>query len=124
MVLKGVDDVKDTVRQAATSTLRMIGKMTVRMSNIEVSPRAVVKRAVDIALPFLLDKGINNEVKDTQMVCMYYAIEIIKVRTPCVPCCRCPHFSPPTAVVVTAHVLCRTRANASGHTSPSQCKRS
>jgi len=84
-VLKGVDDVKDTVRQAATSTLRMIGKMTVRMSNIEVSPRAVVKRAVDIALPFLLDKGINNEVKDTQMVCMYYAIEIIKVRTPCVP---------------------------------------
>lgn len=67
MVLKGVDDIKDTVRTAATSTLRVIGKMTVRMANLDVSSRTTAQRAVDIALPFLIDQGMVNEVKDVQV---------------------------------------------------------
>ena len=67
VVLKGVDDIKDTVRQAAVTTLRAIGKMTVRMANVEVTNTTSARRAVNVALPFLIDKGINNEVKDIQV---------------------------------------------------------
>jgi len=79
-VLKGVDDIKESVRAKATSTLRMLGKMTSRLTNIEVSPESVVQRALDIALPFLLDKGINNEVQDVQVMCIMFAADMVKVR--------------------------------------------
>ena len=69
VVLKGADDIKDTVRTAATSTLRVIGKMTVRMANLDVSSRPTAQRAVDIALPFLIDQGMVNGVKEIQVGC-------------------------------------------------------
>lgn len=45
------------MRKAATVALRTLGGLTVRMSDTNYTSPSQAKQSLDIALPFLLEKG-------------------------------------------------------------------
>jgi hypothetical protein len=50
--------IKETVRKAAQVALRTLGGLTVRLSDPNYTSKQQAKETLEIALPFLLDKGM------------------------------------------------------------------
>ena len=76
--LKAADDMTEMVRQAASPLVRAIGKMTLTMCSPEERGEEAARRAVGVALPFLLRDGILSSSKDARKVCLGLLVEIVK----------------------------------------------
>lgn len=56
MTLRAMDDVKESCRAAAAATMRTLQSVTLRLADPAASPSADAAQAVDMMLPFLLQK--------------------------------------------------------------------
>lgn len=67
------------MRKAATVALRTLGGLTVRMSDTNYTSPAQAKKSLDIALPFLLEKGITNDAQEVRSFSLNLILKICKV---------------------------------------------
>ncbi|XP_062864223.1 proteasome adapter and scaffold protein ECM29 isoform X1 [Trichomycterus rosablanca] len=75
-----LDDVKETVRKAADSTLKTLSKVCVRTCE---SSGASAQRTVGVLLPILLDKGIVSSVQEVRALSVQTLVKISKTAGSC-----------------------------------------
>lgn len=57
MVLRAVDDIKESVRAAAAVLVKTLKNLTLRLCDPQVTPPREAGEAVGLALPLMLEKG-------------------------------------------------------------------
>ena len=57
MVLRAVDDIKESVRAAAAVLVKTLRNLTLRLCDPQVTPPREAGEAVGLALPLMLEKG-------------------------------------------------------------------
>ena len=57
MVLRAVDDIKESVRTAAAVLVKTLRNLTLRLCDPQVTPTREAGEAVGLALPLMLEKG-------------------------------------------------------------------
>ena len=57
MVLRAVDDIKESVRAAAASLVKTLRNLTLRLCDPQVTSTKEAAEAVSVALPLMLEKG-------------------------------------------------------------------
>ena len=57
MVLRAVDDIKESVRAAAAVLVKALRNLTLRLCDPQVTPPREAGEAVGLALPLMLEKG-------------------------------------------------------------------
>lgn len=60
MTLRALDDIKESVRAAATTLVRTLRSLTLRVADPQLSPPAHATAAITVALPLLLEKGATH----------------------------------------------------------------
>ena len=60
-IMRAFDDIKTTVREAASEAVKILTKISERLCNTSITPTNECKRAIAILLPHLLRKGIMND---------------------------------------------------------------
>lgn len=80
--LRAIDDLKDSVRETALTTLKTLGRLTVRLCDPAQSSQRQGAATVAIVLPFLLHDGVTSPIKDAQTQCLSYLREVVKVAGP------------------------------------------
>ena len=79
-VLRCVDDVKETVREDATVTLKVLGRLSLRLCDPGAGGRADEgAAAIATVLPFLLYQGIASPSKEVAGPCMTYLVSLARV---------------------------------------------
>eukprot|EP00026_Physarum_polycephalum_P000236 Phypoly_transcript_00236.p1 GENE.Phypoly_transcript_00236~~Phypoly_transcript_00236.p1 ORF type:complete len:1888 (+),score=384.04 Phypoly_transcript_00236:110-5665(+) len=82
MCFRCLDDIKETVRKAAQVALRTLGGLTVRLSDPNYTSTSQAKQTLEIALPFLLDKGITNDAAEVRSFTLNLILKICKSAGP------------------------------------------
>lgn len=67
MTLRAMDDIKETVRQAALSLAKTLRSVSLRLVDAGVSGPAVASAAVGALLPVLLEQGLASSVGEVQV---------------------------------------------------------
>jgi hypothetical protein len=57
MVLRAMDDIKESCREAAAGAMRSLRSLTLRLADPSATPAADAREAVALMLPFLLETG-------------------------------------------------------------------
>ncbi|GBG83689.1 hypothetical protein CBR_g37490 [Chara braunii] len=61
LAIRALDDLKETVRNAAGVLCRTLKSLTVRLCDRSLTPELDVEQCLEIILPFLMNKGIVND---------------------------------------------------------------
>ncbi|RUS30672.1 proteasome stabiliser-domain-containing protein [Jimgerdemannia flammicorona] len=78
MCFRAVDDIKESVREAATSTCRNLVKLTVHYCDASMVSPADGAKVMNIVVPFLLQKGIVSGAKDVQKFSLDTILKVCK----------------------------------------------
>ncbi|KAI9480308.1 MAG: proteasome stabiliser-domain-containing protein [Benjaminiella poitrasii] len=78
MCFRALDDIKESVRQAATQTCRSLTKMTVHYCDPSTVAMADGLKAMDIVMPFLLEKGIVSDAEDVRKFSLDAVLRVCK----------------------------------------------
>lgn len=78
MCFRALDDIKDSVRQAATQTCRSLTKLTVHYCDPTMVAVADGKKVMDIVMPFLLQKGIVSDAEDVRKFSLDAVLRVCK----------------------------------------------
>ncbi|OBZ85602.1 Proteasome-associated protein ECM29 [Choanephora cucurbitarum] len=78
MCFRALDDIKDSVRQAATQTCRSLTKLTVHYCDPTMVAMADGYKVMDIVMPFLLQKGIVSDAEDVQKFSLDAVLKVCK----------------------------------------------
>jgi proteasome component ECM29 len=78
MSFRALDDIKDSVRQAATQTSRTLTKLTVHYCDPTMVAMADGKKVMDIVMPFLLQKGIVSDAEDVRKFSLDAVLRVCK----------------------------------------------
>lgn len=57
MVLRAMDDIKESCREAAVGAMRSLRSVTLRLADPSATQAPEASEAISLMLPFLLDKG-------------------------------------------------------------------
>lgn len=84
------DDVKESCQKAALSAVKKLGQFCIKICNPNYTPPEKVKRALDVLVPYFLEKGIHFPVKEL----VFFSIEHLdKICEAAGHLCR-PHIAP------------------------------
>ncbi|ORX62567.1 ARM repeat-containing protein [Hesseltinella vesiculosa] len=78
MSFRALDDIKGSVRQAATQTCKQLTKLTVHYCDPQVVSLADGAKVMDIVMPFLLQKGIVSDAEDVQKFSLDAVLRVCK----------------------------------------------
>ncbi|KAI7902114.1 proteasome stabiliser-domain-containing protein [Cokeromyces recurvatus] len=78
MCFRALDDIKESVRQAATQTCRSLTKMTVHYCDPSTVAFADGMKAMNIVMPFLLEKGIVSDAEDVRKFSLDAVLKVCK----------------------------------------------
>lgn len=78
MCFRALDDIKDSVRQAATQTCRSLTKLTVHYCDPTMVAIADGKKVMDIVMPFLLQKGLVSDAEDVRKFSLDAVLRVCK----------------------------------------------
>lgn len=78
MSFRALDDIKDSVRQAATQTCRTLTKLTVHYCDPSVVAMTDGLKVMDIVMPFLLHHGIVSDAEDVQKFSLDAVLRVCK----------------------------------------------
>ncbi|KAI8369986.1 proteasome stabiliser-domain-containing protein [Blakeslea trispora] len=78
MCFRALDDIKDSVRQAATQTCRSLTKLTVHYCDPSMVAMADGYKVMDTVMPFLLQKGIVSDAEDVQKFSLDAVLKVCK----------------------------------------------
>ncbi|GAN03092.1 proteasome-associated protein ECM29 homolog [Mucor ambiguus] len=78
MCFRALDDIKDSVRQAATATCRSLTKLTVHYCDPTMVAMADGLKVMDIVMPFLLQKGIVSDAEDVRKFSLDAVLRVCK----------------------------------------------
>ncbi|KAI8875721.1 ARM repeat-containing protein, partial [Backusella circina FSU 941] len=78
MCFRALDDIKDSVRQAATATCRSLTKLTVHYCDPTTVAMADGLKVMDIVMPFLLQKGVVSDAEDVQKFSLDAVLKVCK----------------------------------------------
>ncbi|KAI8639177.1 proteasome stabiliser-domain-containing protein [Parasitella parasitica] len=78
MCFRALDDIKDSVRQAATATCRSLTKLTVHYCDPTMVAMADGVKVMDIVMPFLLQKGIVSDAEDVRKFSLDAVLRVCK----------------------------------------------
>ncbi|KAF7732558.1 hypothetical protein EC973_003305 [Apophysomyces ossiformis] len=78
MCFRALDDIKGSVRQAATQTCKSLTKLTVHYCDPNVVSAADGSKVIDIVMPFLLQKGIVSDAEDVQKFSLDAVLRVCK----------------------------------------------
>ncbi|KAI8073997.1 proteasome stabiliser-domain-containing protein [Gongronella butleri] len=78
MAFRALDDIKGSVRQAATQTCKQLTKLTVHYCDPQVVSLADGAKVMDIVMPFLLQKGIVSDAEDVQKFSLDAVLRVCK----------------------------------------------
>ena len=77
LVLRNLDDFKETVRAAAALTCNSLSKITVKLCN-SADNKELAEKNIGILLPLVLDYVVNSSVKEVQTICLVTLVSITK----------------------------------------------
>eukprot|EP00736_Rhodelphis_marinus_P002650 Rmarinus@m.5492 len=75
---RALDDIKETVRKAATQVCRRLASLSERLCDPTQTLRKDATSALGAVLPALFEKGFANESKDVQKLCVKLVSGVIK----------------------------------------------
>ncbi|KAG0174143.1 hypothetical protein DFQ29_007586 [Apophysomyces sp. BC1021] len=78
MCFRALDDIKGSVRQAATQTCKTLTKLTVHYCDPSVVSTADGSKVIDIVMPFLLQKGIVSDAEDVRKFSLDAVLRVCK----------------------------------------------
>ncbi|KAI8987056.1 proteasome stabiliser-domain-containing protein [Pilobolus umbonatus] len=78
MCFRALDDIKDSVRQAATQSCRSLTKLTVHYCDPSVVSVSDGEKVMDIVMPFLLHKGIVSDAEDVRKFSLDAVLRVCK----------------------------------------------
>ncbi|KAI9024387.1 proteasome stabiliser-domain-containing protein [Phycomyces nitens] len=78
MSFRALDDIKGSVRQAATQTCKSLTRLTVHYCDPNVVSMSDGAKVVDIVVPFLLQKGIVSDAEDVQKFSLDAVLKLCK----------------------------------------------
>ncbi|KAI8088970.1 proteasome stabiliser-domain-containing protein [Halteromyces radiatus] len=78
MCFRALDDIKGSVRQAATQTCKQLTKLTVHYCDPEVVSPQDGGKVMDIVMPFLLHKGIVSDAEDVRKFSLDAVLKVCK----------------------------------------------
>lgn len=78
MCFRALDDIKDSVRQAATATCRSLTKLTVHYCDPTMVAMADGLKVMDIVMPFLLQKGLVSDAEDVRKFSLDAVLKVCK----------------------------------------------
>lgn len=78
MCFRALDDIKDSVRQAATQTCRSLTKLTVHYCDPTMVAIADGEKVMDIVMPFLLEKGLVSDAEDVRKFSLDAVLRVCK----------------------------------------------
>ncbi|RCI02581.1 hypothetical protein CU098_001872 [Rhizopus stolonifer] len=78
MCFRALDDIKDSVRQAAIQTCRSLTKLTVHYCDPTMVAMADGYKVMDIVMPFLLQKGVVSDAEDVQKFSLDAVLKVCK----------------------------------------------
>lgn len=64
MMLRAMDDIKDSVRSAAGGLMRTVRGISLRLCDVSMTPHSEAQAAVAVVLPILLKTGILSNVAE------------------------------------------------------------
>lgn len=83
-LLRGVDDVQDSVRDAATAAFAAVSKLTVRLcdtrGNVDQMDNRDSKAIINALLPYLLHEGVKHPIQQARSLSVTCLLDIVKVR--------------------------------------------
>ena len=77
LILRNLDDFKESVRVAATLVCVSLSKITVKICNSS-NDKELAEKNIVILLPLVLDYVVNSPVKDVQSICLSTLVSITK----------------------------------------------
>ncbi|CAO3648654.1 unnamed protein product [Cunninghamella echinulata] len=78
MCFRALDDIKGSVRQAATQTCKQLTKLTVHYCDPDVVSVQDGAKVMDIVMPFLLQKGIVSDAEDVRKFSLDAVLKVCK----------------------------------------------
>ncbi|CAO3691804.1 unnamed protein product [Rhizopus stolonifer] len=78
MAFRALDDIKDSVRQAATQTCRTLTKLTVHYCDPTMVALADGEKVMSIVMPFLLQRGIVSDAEDVRKFSLDAVLRVCK----------------------------------------------
>ncbi|ORZ22637.1 armadillo-type protein [Absidia repens] len=78
MCFRALDDIKGSVRQAATQTCKQLTKLTVHYCDPSVVSTQDGAKVMDIVMPFLLHKGIVSDAEDVRKFSLDAVLRVCK----------------------------------------------
>ncbi|KAL0086564.1 proteasome stabiliser-domain-containing protein [Phycomyces blakesleeanus] len=78
MSFRALDDIKGSVRQAATQTCKSLTRLTVHYCDPNVVSVSDGAKVVEIVMPFLLEKGIVSDAEDVQKFSLDAVLKLCK----------------------------------------------
>lgn len=78
MCFRTLDDIKGSVRQAATQTCKQLTKLTVHYCDPDVVSTQDGVKVMDIVMPFLLQKGIVSDAEDVRKFSLDAVLRVCK----------------------------------------------
>ncbi|KAI7869867.1 proteasome stabiliser-domain-containing protein [Spinellus fusiger] len=78
MSFRALDDIKGSVRQAATQTCKALTRLTLHYCDPSVVSSSDGIKVIDIVMPFLLQKGIVSDAEDVQKFSLNAVLKLCK----------------------------------------------
>ncbi|KAL3147888.1 hypothetical protein ABBQ32_002606 [Trebouxia sp. C0010 RCD-2024] len=82
MVLRAVDDIKESVRAAAAVLVKTLRNLTLRLCDPQVTPPGEAGEAVGLALPLMLEKGVTSQVAEVRGLALDTIAKMVKAAGP------------------------------------------
>lgn len=82
--MRCIDDVKDSVRQAALSLVRALTSFSVRVCDLTCNSLQVISQPVNVVVPLLISQASNAEaveVKAVSLSCLFSVVKVIMKET-------------------------------------------
>ena len=76
---RAMDDIKETVRNAADRLCRAVSSLTIRLCDVSLTEISYAKKAMEIVLPLLLSEGILSKVDSIRKASIGVVMKLAKV---------------------------------------------
>ena len=73
-----MDDIKESVRVAATKTVAALSRVCIRMCDVAQSGSKAGEKAIQVILPVLLEKGLLSNVSEVKAAALNVLVKITK----------------------------------------------
>ncbi|DBB07277.1 TPA: hypothetical protein ACH3X3_008782 [Trebouxia sp. C0006] len=82
MTLRAADDIKESVRGAASILGKTLRNLTLRLCDPQVTPTKEAQEAVGLALPLLLEQGVTSQVAEVRAMGLDMIAKMVKASGP------------------------------------------